>query len=345
MRGATQCARRLKQVFRSLRTRLGKVSRPSRGDPITQMILGIFSRDLPESKAREALDRLRGMVVDYNELRVIAALELAEMLGDYPDVRLKCEDVSRALNSIFAREHTISLDGIAELPKKELRAYLDQIEGLEAYTRARIQLQGFQRHAIPLDEAMWAYARNVRIVDKRCPLVEAERFLERQIPEQDALEFVALFKRQAWAEMGALVRKGEVERIRSVPPDRTASHMLQVASQASSAAAGPPTPEAAKDDRRKVAPAGAAMSGAAVGGKPRATTSDRDRSKRKAPASPKAEAKPKTKPKAKTRAKKKPKRKRATIARSTQETAKRKSAATRRPGQHSRRTTARTKST
>ena len=336
MRGATQCARRLKQVFRSLRTRLGKVSRPSRGDPITQMILGIFSRDLPESKAREALDLLRGMVVDYNELRVIAALELAEMLGDYPDVRLKCEDVSRALNSIFAREHTISLDGIAELPKKELRAYLDQIEGLEAYTRARIQLQGFQRHAIPLDEAMWAYARNVRIVDKRCPLVEAERFLERQIPEQDALEFVALFKRQAWAEMGALVRKGEVERIRSVPPDRTASHMLQVASQASSAAAGPPTPEAAKDDRRKVAPAG---------GKPRATTSDRDRSKRKAPASPKAEAKPKTKPKAKTRAKKKPKRKRATIARSTQKTAKRKSAATRRPGQHSRRTTARTKST
>ena len=326
----------MKQVFRSLRTRLGKVSRPPRGDPITQMILGIFSRDLPESKAREALDRLRGMVVDYNELRVIAALELAEMLGDYPDVRLKCEDVSRALKSIFAREHTISLDGIAELPKKELRAYLEQIEGLEAYTRARIQLQGFQRHAIPLDEAMGAYARNVRIVDKRCPLAEAERFLERQIPEQDALEFVALFKRQAWAEMGALVRKGEVERIRSVPPDRTASHMLQVASQASSAAAGPPTPEAAKDDRRKVA---------AVGGKPRATTSDRDRSKRKAPASPKAEAKPKTKPKAKTRAKKKPKRKRATIARSTQETAKRKSAATRRPGQHSRRTTARTKST
>jgi len=269
------------------------------------MILGIFSRDLPESKAREALDRLRGMVVDYNELRVIAAPELAEMLGDYPDVRLKCEDVSRALKSIFAREHTISLDGIAELPKKELRAYLDQIEGLEAYTRARIQLQGFQRHAIPLDEAMWAYARNVRIVDKRCPLVEAERFLERQIPEGDALEFVALFKRQAWAEMGALVHKGEVERIRSVPPDRTASHMLQVASQATSAAAGPPTPEAAKDDRTKVAPAS---------------------------------------PKAKTKAKKKPKGERATAARSTRKTAKREATASRRSGQRSRPTTTRTKS-
>lgn len=343
MRGATQCARRLKQVFRSLRIRLGKVSRPSRGDPITQMILGIFSRDLPESKAREALDRLRGMVVDYNELRVIAALELAEMLGDYPDVRLKCEDVSRALNSIFAREHTISLDGIAELPKKELRAYLDQIEGLEAYTRARVQLQGFQRHAIPLDEAMWAYARNVRIVDKRCPLVEAERFLERRIPEQDALEFVALFKRQAWAEMGALVRKGEVERIRSVPPDRTASHMLQVASQASAAAARPPTPEAAKDDRTKVAPAGAARSGATVGGKPRRVTADRRRPKQRALASPKAKAKPKagTRPKAKRQ----PKGKRATAARTKRKTAKREATASRRSGRRSRRTTRRTKST
>jgi hypothetical protein len=343
MRGATQCARRLKQVFRSLRTRLGKVSRPSRGDPVTQMILGIFSRDLPESKAREALDRLRGMVVDYNELRVIAALELAEMLGDYPDVRLKCEDVSRALNSIFAREHTISLDGIAELPKKEMRAYLEQIEGLEAYTRARMQLQGFQRHAIPLDEAMWAYARNVGIVDKRCPLVEAECFLERQIPEQDALEFVALFKRHAWAEMGALVRRGEVERIHSVPPDRTASHMLQVASQASAAAAGPPTPEAEKDDRAKVVPTDTATPTAAVGGKRGSAASHRERSKRKAPVSPKAKAKPKakTEPKAKRQAKGK----RATAARSARKTTGRRAAASRPAGQRSRRATARTKST
>ena len=36
MRGATQCARRLRLLLRTLRTKLGKVSRPAVGDPITQ---------------------------------------------------------------------------------------------------------------------------------------------------------------------------------------------------------------------------------------------------------------------------------------------------------------------
>ncbi|MFH1746792.1 MAG: hypothetical protein ABIG44_07075 [Planctomycetota bacterium] len=228
MRGATRCAQRLKVLFSSLRTKLGKVRPPSSGDPVAQMILGVLSRDMPESRAHAALDHIRVMVVDYNELRVIPPIELTEMLGDVPDARLKCEDISRSLNSIFALNHVINLDHLAELSGKDMRAWLDQIDGLEAYTRARIRLLGLRQHAIPLDEAMWGYARAQEIVDKRCPLEEAQAFLERQIAEEDALELVALLKRQAWTEMSAAVRDREVERILSVPPDRTARNMLQL---------------------------------------------------------------------------------------------------------------------
>ncbi len=239
MRGATQCARRLKQLIRSLRTKLGKVGRPSTGDAITQMILGIFSRDVPESKAREALDRLRALVVDYNELRVVPPIEMAEMVGALSDARLKCEDLSRALNKIFSCEHEVSLDRLSGLPRKEVIEYLDEIDGLDAYSRARVRLLGLQQHATPLDEAMWAYARKAQIVDRRCPLEEAQAFLERRIPEGEALEFVALLEKQAWAEMGATVRNGEVERISSIPPDRTARNMLQlVASGRETSASG-----------------------------------------------------------------------------------------------------------
>ena len=221
MRGATQCAQRLKKLFSSLRSKLGKVSPPVGGDPVTQMLLGILSRDVPESKARQALDRLRSMVVDYNELRVIPPIELAEMLGDYPDVRLKSEDISRSLNKIFMLNHIINLDELKDLSRREARAILERINGLEAYTRARVQLLGLHQHAIPLDEVMWAFARQSAIIDRRCPLDEAQAFLERQISEEDAIEFIALLKRQAWTEMGAKVRSREVEQILSVPPDRT----------------------------------------------------------------------------------------------------------------------------
>src|SRR5262245_9883513 len=181
MQGATQCARRTRQLFRTLRTKLGRVNRPQTGDPITQLILGVFTRDAQEPKAREALESLKARVVDYNELRVIPPLEMSEYIGEYPDVRTKCQDVSRALNRIFAIEHSVSLERIGAASKTEVNNYLNGIPGLEAYSRARIKLLGLNQHAVPLDEAMWAYARQQEIVDESCSLDEAQAFLERQV--------------------------------------------------------------------------------------------------------------------------------------------------------------------
>lgn len=228
MKGATLCAKRLSTLFKSLKTKLGKVTRPANTDPITQIVLGIFSRDMPEAKAREVLDRLRENVVDYNEMRVIPPGELSDTVGDYPEVRTKCEDLTRALNKIFAWEHTVSMDRLADASKTEVANYLLNIPGLESYTRARVRLLGFNHHAIPLDEAMFAYAKQEEIVDPKSTIDDAQAFLERNIEEEEALDFVALLKKQAWSDMATAVRKGQVEHIRSVPPDRTSRNMLRL---------------------------------------------------------------------------------------------------------------------
>lgn len=237
MRGATQCAQRLKKQFAAWRNKHGKVTLPTVTDPISQLILGVLSRNMPESKARQVLDALRAQVVDYNELRVIPTYELIEMIGDVPDVNTKAEDILRALNHIFAIEFAVSLDRMRELNKKEAIAYINEIAGLEAYTRARIRLLGLEMHAIPLDEAMWAYARQTEIVDPKCSLEDAHGFLERQISADEALEFVALLQKQAWAQCAAGVRAGEYDRVTSIPPDRASSHMLADVSSPSQPAA------------------------------------------------------------------------------------------------------------
>jgi hypothetical protein len=293
-----------------LRTKLGKVGRRSGGDAITQMILGIFARDVPESKAREALDRLRALVVDYNELRVVPPIEMAEMVGTLPNARLKCEDLSRALNRVFALEHEISLGGLRALSSKEAREYLASIDGLDAYSRARVQLLGLEHHAIPLDEAMWAYARRERIVDRKCSLEEAQGFLERRIPEGEALEFVALLEKQAWAEMGAAVRNRDVEQIASVPPDRTARNMLQLVASGRSTLVPAPEPEKAKEVAAAAKPADRAKKPAQpksstkaakkpklVAGQPKPKTK---KAARKSKPKPKAALRPRGKSKAKT---------------------------------------------
>lgn len=238
MRGATQCAQRLKRLIAALRTQLGKLPPPAVEDPITQMLLGVLSRDVPESKARAALELLRSMVVDYNELRVIPPIELADLLGDYPEARLKCEDMSRALNKIFAEQHDVTLEFLREKGGKDARAYLDDVDGLDAYSRARVRLLGLGQHAFPLDEAMWAYGRSEEILDPRCSLDEAQGFLERQIGKDEALEVLALISHQAWATHAEAVRNRQVERILSVPPDRTARNMLQLISSGLPPSAG-----------------------------------------------------------------------------------------------------------
>lgn len=251
MKGATQCAKRLKTLFRTLRSELGAVPRPTSGDPVTQLILGIFSRDLPESKARDALSRLHAEVVDYNELRVVPAFEVAKWVSDVPQARLKCEDLSRALNAIFATEHAVTLEHLGEKSKKEVNEYLEGIDGADPYSRARARLLGLGLHAIPLDEAMWAYARESGIIDDKCPLEEAQAFLERQINEDDALEFVALLEKQAWAKKGPAVRKREVEPILSAPPDRTTRNMLQLVAGGGDGAAAATPPAATSDPAPK----------------------------------------------------------------------------------------------
>lgn len=227
MKGANQCARRVQQLFKSLRSKLGKPAPPPQGDAITQLVLGVLTRDAPEARAREALDRLRTAVVDYNELRVIPPHEISVHLGELPDARVKAEDISRALNRIFSVEHVVSLERVQQLPRKDMLAYLEAIDGLDPYTRARVRLLGFGLPAAPLDEAMFAYARQEEIIDAGATLAEAQHFLERTLAPEALPEFFSLLRKQAWSEMAAKVRKGEVARIHSVPPDRTSRNMLR----------------------------------------------------------------------------------------------------------------------
>lgn len=227
MRGATDCAKRLKSLVNSLRNKYGRVPPVQVGDPVTQLVIGILTRDTPEPKAYEALERLKSLVVDFNELRVIPAIELADQLGEFNDARLKAEDIGRALNWIFAREHDVTLDHLTDASQRDTLAYLSRVEGLEAYTIARIRLLGLKQKAFPLDEAMWAYAKRMKVINPKSPLDEAQQFIERHIPEDQLLEVFALMRKAAWAEFGTAVRKQQVERIQSAPPDRTTRNMLQ----------------------------------------------------------------------------------------------------------------------
>ena len=156
----------------------------------------------------------------------------------------------------------MTLDHLSGASKKDVLAYLGQVEGLDAYTQARIRLLGLGQHAFPLDSAMWEYACQVEIVSPDAPHEEAQNFLERQIPESDALSVFAMMRKVAWAELDARVRRGTTRRVTGAPLERSTSHMLAELQEASGTrsavleeleAARAAEPEPAEQVRQKTA--------------------------------------------------------------------------------------------
>ena len=108
------------------------------------------------------------------------------------------------------------LRGLGEY-EKAIKAYEQVAASARKLGREQSAPEEAVAHGGAKMEAMAAYARKVKIVDRRCALEVAQRFLERRIGEGDALEFFALLKKQGWSEMGSAVRQREVVRIASVP--------------------------------------------------------------------------------------------------------------------------------
>lgn len=317
MKGASKCTERVKAHRKTLKKKFAGVELRASLDPISELVLAILSRDVPFRVAHEVLERLRSQVVDFNELRVIPSHELAELINDQTRYRLKADDLNRALNFVFAREFDVTLEPLRALNKKEAIAYLDEVEGLEAYSRASIRLHVLGQHAVPLDAAMWARARELELIDPECPLAEAQGFLERQIPADDGAEFVAMLFEDSWASWGDAVAADEVEPIVSVPREIKSSHMLAhvsgVAPIGATSLSGDPDAglvvdleEPMLDDRGAVEPVEAVAGSDAsenAGGKGKAARKTRTAKQTKAKTSPATKTKTKAKAKATTAAK------------------------------------------
>src|SRR2546421_13073743 len=110
MKNATKHADTLKSLFRSL-LRDGKPSPFERQEPLKALVRGAMSYDVSDSRAEEAMKHIDKEFVDLNELRVATDLEISALLGvRYPEIEKRVELITRSLNAIFEKEHTLNVD-------------------------------------------------------------------------------------------------------------------------------------------------------------------------------------------------------------------------------------------
>jgi hypothetical protein len=155
---------RLESLVARLRARFGPPldppeALPPDGQRIHELVRSFFVWEAGERRAQAALDAVAASLVDFNELRVCLPAELAAILGErFPLALERSRRLRATLNSLFRREHAVTLDAAAGLSKRDARAYLAGLEGMPAFVADRLTLVLFGGHAFPVD------ARLVRLL-------------------------------------------------------------------------------------------------------------------------------------------------------------------------------------
>jgi endonuclease III len=193
MKNATKHAEEL----RSLMKRLVKDHKPEpkqAQEPLQALVRAAMSFDMPDARADEAMRHIEREFVDLNELRVATDLEIHEMLGvRYPAIEKRVAMITQSLNNIFEREHTLSLDRLRTVSKRDARQFLRELPDIHPFVEAYVMLFAFDGHAFPLDSEILDYLREQGIVEDGATVDDAQRFVEHQLKADECYEmFVAL---------------------------------------------------------------------------------------------------------------------------------------------------------
>lgn len=205
MKNAAQHAKRFTALLRKLPpSPLPEF--PDADDPVGVLVMSFLLADSTTEKAIAAYTKLQDVTVDYNDLRVSMPREVAAYLGArYPQGLERCQRLRAVLKSIYLREHDVTLDGLKAAGKRDVKKYIETLDGITPFVSARVLLMAFDSHAIPVDESLRERLVVEGVADDTSDAAEVSTWLSRQVKASDGVTtHLAL---QAWTEKTPLKTK------------------------------------------------------------------------------------------------------------------------------------------
>jgi endonuclease III len=204
VKNTNACAKKLRSLLEGLETPQTPEF-PDSSDPIATLILSFFMWESTTERAIACYDRLRSHTVSFNDLRVSMPHEMVEWLEDDDALNLERAQRLRAvLRNVFLREHAVSLDALNDYGKREVRKYIDSLEGIVPYVASRVMLVCFETHAVPVDGQLREMLIEQGAADESAGVAELSAWMARQIRADESRD--AHHKLQAWVDRAASSR-------------------------------------------------------------------------------------------------------------------------------------------
>lgn len=203
MKNVTKRVDAMKSLLRKLLRQRKPDAMPKR-EPLVALVRGAFSENVPDSRVDDLMAIVEREFVDLNELRVATELELQELLGvKYPGIEQRTQFVVQALNDIFGREHTLNLERLKTLGRKDVRQFIHQLPGISPFVEGYVMLFAFEAIAVPLDQTMLEYLIKNGVIAEGLGIAEAQKFLENHLKSGECHDFYATVRREALARAKA----------------------------------------------------------------------------------------------------------------------------------------------
>jgi endonuclease III len=197
MKNATKHADDLKSLFKRL-LKEGKVEPREAMDPLKALVRGAMSFDVSDARADDAMRAIEKEFVDLNELRVATDLEIQELLGvRYPAIERRVAMITQSLNTIFEKEHVMSLERLRTVSKRDARQFLRELPDSHPFVEAFVMLHAFDGNAMPMDDQTVSLLVEHEIVEEETSLEEAQKFVEHHIKAEDVYDFFRVARRAA----------------------------------------------------------------------------------------------------------------------------------------------------
>jgi len=191
-------------VLKGLHRKLVKEHKPEPRQPIEPLpalVRGVMSFDVPDTKVAETMKAIDREFVDLNELRVSTELEVQELLGTrYPKIEERVTMIVVALNNIFEREHTMNLERLKTLSKRDARQFLREIPELHPFAEAYTMLYAFDAPCFPMDGETLAYLNDEGVMEEGTSLHDAQKFVEQHVKADDIYDLFASLRKAVYED-------------------------------------------------------------------------------------------------------------------------------------------------
>ena len=197
MKNATKHAEELKSLSRKL-MREHKAGEMPPQEALWALVRGAMSYDVPDSRVEDAIKVIQKEFVDLNELRVATELEVQDLLGQrYPQIEERVKMSTSALNAIFEKEHTLNLERLITISKRDARQFLRDLPDVHPFVEAYVMLFAFEGHTVPIDTQILDYLKDEGILESDTSLEEAQKFVEHHIKAEECHDFYAAVRTAA----------------------------------------------------------------------------------------------------------------------------------------------------